>query len=269
MTGSLKKAIPNIIRIINFANGDYVCKLICNSVLRNSSDVNLASKRLKEMGLFPHHGIEKSWDTCKIIEVINTADRNCCILDVGCHGSPILPMLKRLGFTKLYGCDLVIKPRYNPTLVKLLVNIVYRVYKREYLPIVQMYYDPAYNLSIQNLERTTYPDDIFEYVTSVSVIEHGVNITSYFREMSRILKKGGYLLTSTDYWPDKVTHKTDVSSKEQRDNVFSRSEIENMIEIAKKYDLRLTEPIDHSYEEKVVSWNGLQYTFIFFGMRKD
>lgn len=242
---------------------------IFNSVLRNSSHVNSASKRLGEMGLFPHHGTEKSWDTCKIIEFINTADRNCCILDVGCHGSPILPMLKRLGFTKLYGCDFVIKPKYNPILVKLLANIVFRVYKIGYLPIAQMYYDSAYNLSIQNLEKTAYPDDMFDYVTSLSVIEHGVNINSYFSEMSRILKKGGYLLTSTDYWPDKVTHKTNASSKQVLDNVFSRSEIEDVIEIAKKYNLRLIQPIDFSYEDKVVSWKGLRFTFILFGMRKD
>ncbi|HEY7757259.1 MAG TPA: hypothetical protein VIA08_03415, partial [Nitrososphaeraceae archaeon] len=112
--------------------------MIYNSVLKNSSEINLARKRLEELGLFPHHGLQKSWDTNRMIEIINQADRDCNILDVGCHGSPILPMLKILGFTKLYGCDFMIKPRRSPTLVKLIVNIVYRFYKREYLPIVQM-----------------------------------------------------------------------------------------------------------------------------------
>jgi ubiquinone/menaquinone biosynthesis C-methylase UbiE len=180
-------------------------------------------------------------------------------------------MLKRLGFTNLYGCDFVVKPRYNPTLVKMVVNMVYRFYKSEYLPIVQMYYDNMFNLSIQNLEKTSYHDNIFDYVTSVSVIEHGVNISEYFREMSRVLKKGGCLLTSTDYWPEKITNTNDLITNEKLDNVFCRSEIESMVEIAEKYGLRLIEPIDYIYEEKLVSWEktGLDYTFIFFGMRKE
>jgi SAM-dependent methyltransferase len=180
-------------------------------------------------------------------------------------------MLKRLGFTNLYGCDFVVKPRYNPTLVKMVVNMVYRFYKREYLPIVQMYYDNMFNLSIQNLEKTSYHDNIFDYVTSVSVIEHGVNIREYFREMSRVLKKGGCLLTSTDYWPDKITITNGMIPNEKPDNVFCKSEIESMVEIADKYGLRLIEPIDYIYEQKLVSWKktGLDYTFIFFGMRKE
>jgi ubiquinone/menaquinone biosynthesis C-methylase UbiE len=62
-----------------------------------------------------------------------------------------------------------------------------------------MYSDKSYQLSIRNLEDTKFNDQMFDYVTSLSVIEHGVNIEKYFREMSRIIKSNGYLLTSTDY----------------------------------------------------------------------
>lgn len=237
-----------------------------NSVLKTYSEVNLAKKQLKKIRLFPHHGREKSWDTYKMIQIINLADRNCIILDVGCDGSPILPMLKKLGFTKLHGCDFLLKPKYNATFLK----IACRFYKKEYLPIVQMYGDDTLNLSIQNLEKTNYPDAKFDYITSLSVIEHGVNIDEYFREMARILKKGGYLLTSTDYWPEKVVNTKNVFSSKEPDNVFSRSEIENIIKIGKKYGLRLIEPMDYSYYEKVVRWKktGIEYTYIFFAMRK-
>lgn len=237
-----------------------------NSVLKTHPEVDMAKKQLKEMGLFPHHGSEKSWDTCKMIQIINLADRNCVVLDVGCNGSPILPMLKRLGFRYLYGCDFLLQPKYNPTFMR----IACRFYKNEYLPIVQMYRDDTINLSIQNLEKTDYPDDKFDYITSLSVIEHGVNINEYFREMARILKTGGYLLTSTDYWPEKIANTKNVISNNEPDNVFSRIEIESMIEVGEKYGLRLIEPMDYSYGEKVVRWKrtGLEYTFILFGMRK-
>src|SRR5437867_435721 len=170
--------------------------MVYNSVLKTSSEVTSAKRRLKEMNLFPHHGSEKSWDTCKMMEIMIGADRNCFILDVGCNASPILPMLKKLGFRNLYGCDFLLKPKFNASLMK----IACRFYKKEYLPILQMYDDDAFNLSRQNLEKTNYNDNMFEYITSLSVIEHGVEISEYFREMARILKKGGYLLTSTDYW---------------------------------------------------------------------
>ena len=59
-------------------------------------------------------------------------------------------------------------------------------------------------LQLQSLEETNYQSNIFDFVTSLSVIEHGVDIHKYFMEMNRILKKGGLLLTSTDYWLEKT-----------------------------------------------------------------
>jgi 2-polyprenyl-3-methyl-5-hydroxy-6-metoxy-1,4-benzoquinol methylase len=136
-----------------------------------------------------------------------------------------------------------------------------------------MYTDKSYKLSIRNLEDTKYRDEMFDYVTSLSVIEHGVNIEKYFREMSRIIKSNGngYLLTSTDYWPDKLVNNKNVLSKGTPDNIFSRDEIEKFIEIADNNGLKLIEPIDFEYKDKVVRWNsiGLDFTFIFFAMRKE
>jgi 2-polyprenyl-3-methyl-5-hydroxy-6-metoxy-1,4-benzoquinol methylase len=133
-----------------------------------------------------------------------------------------------------------------------------------------MYSDKSYNLSIRNLEDTKYREQMFDYVTSLSVIEHGVNIEKYFREMSRIIKNNGYLLTSTDYWPNKLINNKNILSKSTPNNIFSRDEIEKLVEIADKNGFKLTEPIDFQYKDKVVRWNsiGLDFTFIFFAMRK-
>ncbi len=93
-------------------------------------------------------------------------------------------MLSKIGFKELYGCDLHLSPPSKSQLEK-------HEFKQ-------------YNLSIQNLENTNYRNNMFDYITSLSVIEHGINIEKYFKEMNRILKKGGMLLTSTDYWQNKV-----------------------------------------------------------------
>ena len=202
-----------------------------------------------------------------MIKIISGAKRESFVLDVGCYESPILPMLKRLGFFNLYGCDLVLKSDSNSELT----DMSSLVYHEDYEPIAEMYNDKSYQLSIRNLEDTNYSDQMFDYVTSLSVIEHGINIEKYFREMSRIIKNNGYLLTSTDYWPDKLVNYKNVLSKGTPDNIFSRDEIENLVAIAEKSGLKLIEPIDFEYKDKVVRWNsiGLDFTFIFFAMRKE
>jgi hypothetical protein len=78
------------------------------------------------------------------------------------------------------------------------------------------------------------------------------------------------LLTSTDYWLEKITNTKRVLSRGAPDKVFDRNEIENAIAIGKKSGLKLTEPIDYTHGDKVVHWKetGLDYTFIFFAMKK-
>ncbi len=205
--------------------------------------------------------------------MISGAKRESFVLDVGCYESPILPMLKRLGFINLYGCDLVLKSSSdcNQNFTNNNNNSSSFKYHEDYEPIAKMYNDKSYKLSIKNLEDTEYRDQMFDYVTSLSVIEHGVNIEKYFREMSRIIKSNGYLLTSTDYWPDKLVNNKNILSKGTPDNIFSKDEIENLVEIAEKNGLKLIEPIDFKYKDKVVRWTsiGLDFTFIFFAMRKE
>jgi len=235
-----------------------------NSVLKNLSEVNYAINNLHSLGLFAHPDKVKSWDTYKMVKIISEGDRSSFILDVGCNGSPILSILKRLGFKNLYGCDLFLKK-----IPSTLTEIVYPLYR----PIIEMYEDKAFNISIQNLEKTNFQDKMFDYITSLSVIEHGVNIQNYFKEMNRIMKKGGILLTSTDYWPDKIFNiiKTKHNHRNDPDNVFSKEEIEkDVLNAAELNDLILTEPIDFSFENKVVHYNvtGLDYTFIFFALKK-
>jgi len=241
-----------------------ITSMTYNSVLKNLSEVNYAINNLHSLGLFAHPDKVKSWDTYKMVKIISEGDRSSFILDVGCNGSPILSILKRLGFKNLYGCDLFLKK-----IPSSLTEIVYPLYR----PIIEMYEDKTFNISIQNLEETNFQDKMFDYITSLSVIEHGVNIRNYFKEMNRIMKKGGILLTSTDYWPDKILNiiKTKYNPKDDPDNVFSKEEIEkDVLKAAELNGLILTEPIDFSFEDKVVHYNvtGLDYTFIFFALKK-
>ena len=223
-----------------------------NSVLKNSFEIYHAIYCLRSLGLFPHHDRVKSWDTHKMVDIIKQSDTSAFVLDVGCNGSPILPMLSRLGFINLYGCDLFLEEGIPST--------------------IEMY--KTFDISIQDLEKTEFQNNTFDFITSLSVIEHGINIQNYFKEMNRILKKDGLLLTSTDYWPEKIPNlvHTEVNPKNSPDNIFSRREIEeDVISIAEQNGFLLTEPIDFTHGDKVVHWNAtcLDYTFIFFALRKN
>ena len=132
----------------------------------------------------------------------------------------------------------------------------------------------TFDISIQDLEKTEFRNNTFDFVTSLLVIEHGISIQNYFKEMNRIIKRGRLLLTSTEYWPDKIVNlvNTDVNPKNSPDNIFSKREIEeDVISIAERNDFHLTEPIDLTYGEKVIHWNDtcLDYTFIFFALKKN
>jgi ubiquinone/menaquinone biosynthesis C-methylase UbiE len=123
---------------------------------------------------------------------------------------------------------------------------------------------------MQNLENTNYRNDMFDYITSISVIEHGVNIEKYL-EMNRILKKGRMLLTSTDYWHDKINNLAKVFSfSTVPDKIFSKNEIKNIVILAEENGFELIESIDYVCEDKVVHWPSIRtdLTFLFFALRK-
>src|SRR5712691_4083484 len=152
-------------------------------------------------------------------------------------------MLQRLGFKNLYGCDLFLNRIIDLSLLK----VVPSFYRRNYKPIIEMYENKIFALSIQDLEKTNFQSNMFDYITSLSVSEHGVNTQNYFKEMKRILKVGGMLLTSSDYWPDKLVNK--IINKDIRkmspNNVFSMEEIEkDAMVVGERNGVTLTEPID-------------------------
>lgn len=104
----------------------------------------------------------------------------------------------------------------------------------------------------------------------MSVVEYGVNIERYLAEMHRILKPGGFLLTSTDYWPEKINAKSNFFSPSSQDIVFSGEEIVNIINVAERNKFSLIEPIDLAHKDKVIHWKatGIKFTFLFFAMQK-
>lgn len=217
---------------------------IANAVLQTRSEWEAAFARAKQMHVPLHRGPEKNWDHLAAVSAIlaNTST-GARILDAGAEiYSNVLPALFLYGYRDLHGINLSFT---EPT----------RRGPIRYIP--------------GDLTRTPYSDASFDAVTCMSVIEHGVSLGEYFREMHRLLKPDGLLITSTDYYPTPIdTRGQSVHGAPIK--IFSKPEIEAALELANSAGFELTGELDLNSHEKPVRWEqfGLEYTFVLFTLRK-
>ena len=216
-----------------------------NAALKRVEEVEHAQSLLLKMNLVPHKTKEKNWDLWHFTSRLSGLNPRANILDVGCIGNPFLDNMAALGFKSLWGIDLGEVPN-------------------------TLDFNGPIHFFRQDLTQTTFEYQFFDAVTSLSVVEHGVDPNAYFAEMSRILKPGGLLLTSTDYWSEPVS--TRGISKKKRFGlpwkVQTPDDIRGMIKTAAKWGLKPTGPIDFTVQNKVVHWEGKQYTFFAFALQK-
>lgn len=184
----------------------------------------------------------KNWDSLAALDcILENTDPTANVLDAGAElYSRILPWLFLYGYKNIRGNNLAFYKRTNRG------------------PVV---YEPG------DITHTMYGDGAFDAITCLSVVEHGVDLPAYFREMSRVLKPGGILLTSTDYW------QTPLDTRGQRAygvpvHIFTEAEIRDAIETAKQSGFQPTGPIHFGCKEPVVRWLDIDYTFILFTLRK-
>ena len=192
-----------------------------------------------------HRGPEKNWDhLAAAFAILEATTPTARVLDAGAEFySNVLPTLFLAGYRELYGLNLSFTDtvRHGP-----------------------IRYEPG------DLTATRFPDGFFDAVTCLSVIEHGVPLEPYLREMHRILKPGALLLTSTDYFPTPV----DTAGKSAHGapvKIFTRPEIEALLELAQQTGFELTSPVSLDCTERPVHWPqvDLRYTFAFFVLRRQ
>ena len=186
----------------------------------------------------------KSWDALRACELVREkATRTRPVLDVG--GVPgyshISTWLARYGFE----VDVI-----NPALERELTSPDGRV-----------------RFTRGDGMGTRFPDAHFAAATCLSVIEHGVELDPFFREMHRILVPGGHLVVSTDYWHEPI----DTGDRRKFGapvRIFTREDIEGIVARAEAHGFGRTGVIDYRCEEKTVEWLGLEYTFLDFALRR-
>jgi len=215
-----------------------------NAVLRSREEWMEATARGGQLHLPLHRSPEKNWDHLAAVDAIRgNLPASARVLDAGAEFySNVLPALFVYGFHDLYGMNL-------------------------------SFADPAQRGPIRylpgDITRTGFPDGFFDAITCMSVIEHGVPLEAYFREAHRLLKPGGLLITSTDYFPvpidtsDKFAHGSPI-------RIFSRRDVEEMLRLAEACGFEQTGEINLDCANRAVRWDlyGLEFTFVIFTLRK-
>jgi SAM-dependent methyltransferase len=215
-----------------------------NGILQSPTEWQEAAAKARQLHLPLHRAAEKNWDHIAAVDaIVGGLSDTARILDAGAEFySNVLPALFVYGYRDLYGINL-------------------------------SFADPARRGPIRylpgDITRTEFPDSFFDAVTCMSVIEHGVPLDAYFREMYRVLKPGGILITSTDYYPDPI----DTTGKTAHGapiKIFSKPEVEEMLALAADCGFETTAEIDLECSSRAVRWEvyDLEFTFLIFTLRK-
>jgi SAM-dependent methyltransferase len=215
-----------------------------NAVLHTHQEVQDVIRQVQKLGLPLSDAVPKNWDSLAALDcILKETDTSARILDAGSElYSKILPWLFLYGYRHLIGNNLVFK----------------RPLKRG--PIQYEYGD---------ITQTRFEDHTFDAITCLSVIEHGVDIRSFFEEAARLLKPGGILITSTDYYSEPIeTH--GLKAYGVSIHVFTKDEITAILNIAHECGLEPTGEIDLDCQDKPVTWRefDLEFTFVVFTLRR-
>ncbi len=215
-----------------------------NGVLKSRAEWQEALTRARADRLPLHRGDEKNWDhLAAVFAILGSTSTSARVLDAGAEFySNVLPTLFAYGYRNLYGINLSFteEARRGPI---------------RYLP--------------GDITRLSFPDGYFDAVSCMSVIEHGVPLEDYFREMHRVLKPGGLLITSTDYYPTAIDTQGKMAH-EAAIKIFTKMEIQEILRRAMQIGFESTGEVDLECSERPVRWEqfGLEYSFVIFTLRK-
>jgi hypothetical protein len=87
--------------------------------------------------------------------------------------------------------------------------------------------------------------------------------------MKRVIKIGGTLIISTDYWKDSIQNEQRIMAYGVPIFIFSAKDILDLITIAANNSFKLTsDRLDLDVVDRTVEWHGFQYTFVILGFER-
>jgi len=215
-----------------------------NKALQTQADVDTAIAEVKRLRLPIRDDPPKNWDTLAALHaVVSRTGPDAVVLDAGAEMySRFLPWMYLYGYRRLFGINLVFDRTTRRGSIR---------------------YEPG------DITKSRFADGYFDAIACLSVVEHGVDLNRYFAEMARVLKPGGVLVTSTDYF-ETPTDTRGLVAYGKPICVFNRAQMEEAIATAARHGLVLTGPADLTTRDRVVRWAqyDLSYSFVVLTMTR-
>ena len=104
------------------------------------------------------------------------------------------------------------------------------------------------------------------------MIAHNVPLDAFAKEMARILKPGGLLLVSTDYWSEPIDcsgiYPYGYDAGEMK--IIDPEELTGFVAMAEAAGMELCAPLQFETKDRAVRWERTDrdYTFGFVALRK-
>ena len=204
-----------------------------NEFLKTRNQIDEATRWLQRLDYQEHPISCKNWELSVILPAIGWG----AILDMGADGSFILHNIeneRRVGIdlAKVEGTNAAKGAEYHQG----------------------------------DLMHTPFADGEFDVIVSQSVIEHNVDLDAFANETSRLLKNGGKLIVSFDYWPipPDTSH---VSLYGLPWKILSETDVHSLIRLMSEKGLELSGNVDWSVGDAVINpqycspAQGISYTF--------
>jgi len=224
-------------------------------VLRSKAEIEQATTYLMDHKLITHPDRLKNWDLALLHQIVNSMPKSIKIIDLGCGGLAALKFFNFLKFKHIYGIDLTVTRKEKLTQAKMMLK--------------SLSLTPPFHLTAGDLTKTNHPANFFDLATCISVIEHGVDLQSFFTETHRIVEPGGCLFITADYWPEKMEPREDERPCGLPYNIFSKDEILQLVKLAGAYGFSLCENSDILDPlEKNILGDIYRHTFICLVFRK-
>lgn len=224
-------------------------------ILQNWTEVGESWLALCRAGLPLHETPQKNWDHALLRGLTEGMPRSVRVLDLGCGGGFTLGFLDALGFRELWGIDLNIETRLR------LKTWARRVRRRQWRA--------PWKVLRRDITRTGLPDRSADLAVSVSVIEHGVPRQAFLAECARVVRPGGLVFVTTDYWESFPAELPRGTAFGFAWDPFSRRDLEGLLEQASAAGLDLVEPGPiPSCGAATVHWQNADYTFAAVAWRR-
>ncbi len=193
-----------------------------NKFLKTRQEIDDCTKYLQDNGLNESGLSCKNWDAANVLPYLRDGN----ILDMGSSGSIILENAVRKNLKGIKnGIDLAYKENYSENGVDYISG---------------------------DLMDTPFPDETFDFVSCLSVVEHQVDFEKLAKECSRVMKSGAHLFISCDYWqPKPDTSKMKLYSLDW--NILDHNDLVELIIKFAENGLAITSPIDWTLQDAVIN----------------